>query len=100
MATYAELRSLFPNSDLLNKVEVACIIAAEAIRNEAPPANAAARDAWASKAFSNSGEVARQMLKALLAAEKDTALASILSATDAAIQTRVDAAVDLFADNA
>ena len=33
MATYMELRALFGNSDLSNRIEVACIIAAEAIRS-------------------------------------------------------------------
>ena len=34
MATYMELRGLFNDSDLDNKIEVACIVAAQTICNE------------------------------------------------------------------
>ena len=98
MASYQELHILKNNSDLQEKVEVAVIVAADTIRTDAtPPANQAERLAWAAQAMSNPKSVAKSMLWAVLAANKDVTVANITSATDAAIQTNVDAAVDLFA---
>jgi len=99
MATYNELRGLFNSSDLKNRVSVACIVAAETIRGEdVGTTNHTNRLAWAKQAFSNPNGMATQMLMALLAANKDAAVAAIEGASDAALQTKVDAAVDLFAD--
>ena len=99
MATYTELRTLFHNSDLKNKVSVACIVAAEAIRVEdGGTTNHANRLLWAKKAFASPDNVSTEMLMALLAANKDALTATILAATDVAIQAKVDAAVDVFAD--
>lgn len=99
MASYTELRELFGDATMKNKVAVACVVAAEAIRNEdAGTANHASRLVWAKKAFGNPNGVADEMLMALLAAYKDASVATITGATDAAIQTKVDAAVDVFAD--
>ena len=99
MASYSELRQLFADGDLKNKLDVACIIAAETIRTEdAGTTNHANRLLWAKAAFSSPRSVSEQMLMALLAANKDVTVASIQAATDAAIQTKVDAAVDVFAD--
>lgn len=100
MATYSELFSIRSEADLLEKVTVAVVIAAESIRTDAtPPANQAARLVWASQVFADPGKEARRMLWALLAANESATLANILGATDAAIQANVDVAVDLFADN-
>lgn len=99
MATYAELRGLFGHNELKNKVEVACIVAAEAIRGEGSGVtNHTNRLLWAKAAFANPKAPAVQMVMALLAANKDATTATITEATDAAIQTKVDAAIDLFAD--
>ena len=99
MATYAELRQLFGHNELKNKVEVACIVAAETIRAEDPgTTNHTNRVIWAKAAFNNPSAVGAQMLMALLAANKDTATVAITGASDSAIQTKVDAAVDVFAD--
>lgn len=99
MATYQELRGLFAHNELKNKVEVACIVAAETIRGEdAGVTNHTNRLLWAKAAFASPRAVAGQMMMALLAANKDAATAAITGATDSAIQTKVDAAVDLFAD--
>ena len=99
MATYTELRSLFGHGDLRNKIEVACIVAAEAIRTEPiETVNHANRILWAKSAFANPGGIRDQMLMALLAANKDADVSTITVATDAVIQTKVDAAVDIFAD--
>ena len=99
MATYLELRGLFSHDNLRNKIEVACIVAAEAIRNEDPGTdNHANRLAWAKRAFQNPGSVRDEMLKALLAANKDATVAAITGATDEQVQAKVDAAVNVFAD--
>ena len=96
MATYDELRDLFGNGALRNKVEVACIVAAETVRTEEPPV--AARLAWAKAAFRSPRAASENMLMALLAANKDAEVSAITGATDAQIQAKVDAAVDVFVD--
>jgi len=99
MATYTDLYGLFANSELRNKMRVAVVVAAETIRAEdAGTDNHANRMAWAKNAFSNPDGAADGMLKALLAANKDLEVAQIMGASDAAIQTKVDAAVNVFAD--
>ena len=100
MATYLELRSFFgEGSELLGRIEVGCIVAAEAIRTEdGGTANHANRVLWAQKAFNSPKTVAKQMLMAVLAANKALTVAQISDATDAAIQSNVGAAVDVFAD--
>jgi len=98
MATYTELEGLRNDTALFGKVRVATWIAAEIIRNEAPATpNNVNRLLWAKAVFEGEEGKARQMFWAVLAANKDVALAAITGATDVAIQTAVDAAVDLFA---
>lgn len=97
MATYMELKQLYNNSDLQDKTEVACIVAAEAISVDAsPPANQAARLDWAAATCDSPRVAGARMLMLLLAGNKDQEVVDIIGATDAAIQTKVDAAVDLF----
>lgn len=99
MATYTELRQLFGDGDLKNRVEVACIVAAETIRTEgAEVDNHANRLVWARQAFNSPGAARDGMLKALLAVNKAVSVEAIQAVTDAALQTLVDAAVDIFAD--
>lgn len=98
MAAYSDLRNLFDDSDLRNKIAVAVVIAAETIRTDvAPPANQTDRMAWAKRAFKNPQEVANEMLPALIAQNQDLAVSAIKGASDTAIQTAVDSAVDVFA---
>lgn len=105
MATYPEIRALFGNDDLRGKIEVAVIIAAESIRVEDPqPPNHASRLTWAKATWGNPEPIAKRMLMALLAANKDLEVGdaetpgTILGATPAQIQAKVDAAVNVFAD--
>lgn len=95
MATYAELFELRNNSGLKNKVTVAVIVAAEAIRSEGTPT--APRLAWAKAAFENPKKEAERMLMAVLAANKDADASAIAGASDSTIQTQVTAAVGVFA---
>jgi len=98
MATYLELYSVQTNDILRNKIRVAVIIAAETVRTEdSGTANHANRALWAAGVFENPSPEADRMRWAVLAANKDNETAEILGATDAQIQTAVDAAVDLFA---
>lgn len=99
MATYEELYELKNYNPLKYKVTAAVVIAAEAIRTEVETTPSHAnRVLWAQEAFSNPTTTANQMLWAVLAANKDVSEADIKNATDAAVQTQVDAAVDMFAD--
>lgn len=98
MATYTEIRSLMSDSVLRNKVEVACIIAADTIRKEAAGVtNHVERLRWANQTWNDSRNAAKRMLPAVLAANKDVSIETILAAADLAIQNNIDAAVDVFA---
>lgn len=99
MATYAELLTLFSYTPLANKVMVACLVAAEVIRSEdVATTNHANRLMWARRVFTDPKMAAHKIMMALLAANKDQSVAAIQSASDASVQTQVNAAVDLFAD--
>ena len=102
MATYDELSALLgsgaDHDTLVNRIEVACIVAAEAIRTDASsPTNQAQRLVWANEAFKTPRAKATEMLPALLAANAGSPVADITGASDAVIQTAVDAAVNVFA---
>lgn len=96
MATYAELRGLFTDSDIKNKVATAIIIAAEGILNEASPE--AKRKTWAAKAFASPQIESNRIMMAVIAANKTASVAAIQGASDSAFQTNVDAAINLFID--
>lgn len=96
MTTYAEIFSLSQNGPLRDRIGVACMVAADAIRTEAPATtNNAARLIWARKAMENPTNVADAMLRAALIQNIGLTQAQILSATDAALQTAVNAAVNM-----
>ena len=95
MATYLELLDCAGNDGLNQKIRVAVVIAAEAIRTENPAtANHTARLAWGKSAYSSPETAARSAIWAVLAQNAGATQAAILSASDAAIQAAVDAAVD------
>jgi len=98
MATYQELLSAVENPTLNQKVRVACVISAETVRTEVPGTpNHVNRLIWAKGVFVNPVREGERMLWAVLAQNKGATLAAILGATDAQVQTAVDAAVDVFA---
>jgi hypothetical protein len=98
MATYDELLQAAENATLRNRIRVACVIAAEAVRTEVgTTTNHANRLIWAKAVFANPTAEADRMLWAVLAQNKAATLAQITGATDSAIQTAVSAAVDVFA---
>ena len=101
MATYTELRQLYAHGDLLNRIEVACIVAAEKIRAEdVTTENHVNRITWAKATFGGSRRVAELMLMSLLAANRALSVEQItgVNVTDEVLQTAVDGAVNLFAD--
>lgn len=99
MATYEELKTLESNSALQNKVEIAIWVAANAIAAEDDQtANHANRLKWAKSALRDPGGSKDDFLRYLLAANKAVAVATITAASDATVQTHVDAAVNIFAD--
>ena len=98
MATYSELFDLRFHSALKNRVAIAVVVAAEAIGTESPePPNHAERLVWAASALANPEAEAGRIHWALLAVNKDLTTTQIVEASDSAIQTQVDAAIDLFA---
>ena len=98
MATYIELYELAQSVALKERVAVACLVAAEAVRADAsPPTNQAQRLAWARRAFENPLAEAGKMLPVVLAQNKSATKAAIEAADDATLQTAVDSAVDVFA---
>lgn len=98
MAIYKELYNQQYNSELKNRVRIACIIAAETIMGEdGGTNNHANRLIWASSVFTSSKSEANRMYMAVIAANKDATIEQISSASDEAIQTNVDDHVDLFA---
>lgn len=99
MATYAELIQAQGDNALRTRVMVACIIAAEAVRTANPgPSNQTARLAWAKKVFENPRGESERMIWAVLAQNSGATLAQIIGASDATVQTAVNAAVDVFAN--
>jgi len=92
MATYQELRTLFANDALRNRVEVAVILKAHAIVQEATPSSE--RLAWVVTAFTGTESQAALLLKYALAGSAALSVAQITGATDAALLAAISAAVD------
>lgn len=92
MATYSELRAIFSEGSLRNRVEVALCVKVYEILQEQSPSEA--RLAWVRNILANSYNEAEAMLKYLLAANSGLSVAQLLSANDAAILSAVGAAVD------
>lgn len=95
MATYQELRSLFNDSDLLEKVEVATVIAANDLLATTPTT---AQKAWAAQVFASPKTEAQKALMAVLAENSGLTVAQIQGATDTAVQTNVDGVASILVD--
>ena len=94
MATYDELLQAANNDLLRQRVRVAVTISANTIILEPTgTANHAARLAWARGALQSPDSTRDQILLSVLAQNKSFTLVQITGATDASIQTAVDAAV-------
>ena len=99
MAGYDELHELHSDSDLLARISTAISVAVLEISAEdgATPNNVN-RLKWAKSAIQSRSSVAKHILPLVLAANKSATVAQIKGATDAAIQTNLDAVINLFAD--
>jgi len=95
MATYQELFNYISTpeyQDLVNKITVAVAVKAQAIAEEATPT--AESIAWAASALGNPRSVADAVINYVIAANAGLTTTQISNASDAAIQTNVDTAVD------
>lgn len=100
MATYTEIRDLFPKKDdteeLYGKVEVSLIVAALNLVQATTPT--AADKAYAAGVFDRPKQEAKKIMMAVLASNKDQTVVSIKTASDAAVQTAVDSVVPAMVD--
>ncbi len=96
--TLAEMQGLFADATLLPKIQAAIVIAADGIRTEATStANHAARVMWARSALADATTVtAAIILRGVLAQNAGATTGQVTGATDATIQTAVNAAINLF----
>ena len=90
MATYVELRNLFSDDTLENRVTTATVIAAQALLDGTPTAN---DRAWALSVLEDPDGWGIKIFKSVLAANKNASVATIQGASDATIQSAVDAVV-------
>lgn len=98
MATYQELLVASSDPTLNVKLRVAVVIAAEVVRTElVSTANHVNRLKWAMNVFQSPDAEAKRMIWAVLAQNAAATLASIVGASDATVQTAVNAAIDVFA---
>jgi|OM-RGC.v1.030762791 hypothetical protein len=95
MATYQEIRNLFFDSDLMEKTEVAVVVAANDLVNGTPTT---AEKAWIAQTLSDPSSEAKKALMNVLAANKSQSVANIQSATDASLQANVNAVVPILVD--
>jgi len=86
MATYLELKALFNDSDLMDRVQVAAVIVASDFLENTPTA---AQKAWASAVFDSPRAEAKKLLMAVLADKKSMSVSEIQALTDANIKNRV-----------
>lgn len=93
MATYLELRNLFNDAPLRNRVTVAVAIAAQGIIANAGT-ETATRIAWAQRALRSPEAEGASALVYALAANNALTVAQISAATDVALQAAIDAAVN------
>lgn len=92
MATYLELRDLWSNDTMRNKLDTAVVQAANDILELATPTNN--QLAWASAVLNGTRFEADKAYKSILAQNNTASVATITAATDATIQTNVDSVVD------
>lgn len=91
MASLFELNQFFDDADLLAKVTSATVIAANNLL--ANPEVTEDEKRFAARTFQNQKAMGNIVLKAVVADNKDASVAQIQSASDAAIQTRVNAVI-------
>ena len=95
MATLTELSDLFDNPDLIKKISAALCISVKALLDATPTT---ADHQYAAKVFAAPNAEAHRILKDVLAVNEAQTVDDIINATDAQIQTSVDAAVPFMRD--
>jgi len=100
MADYKDLWMLLDKgsgSDLLNRIDVAVVVAALAVYDEDSGTDShAERLVWAKAACQTPRSASLAMLRVLVARHKDNTLQQITGAPDSTLQEKVDEAVNLF----
>jgi hypothetical protein len=95
MADYLEIRELFNDSDLINRVTVAMIVSVGKKMSGTP----AVKDrAYADKVYSNPTVEAQKALMSVLAVNVGATVIQIKEASDTDLQSNVDTAVDVLID--
>jgi hypothetical protein len=95
MATLQELRGMFKDSDLQEKVEAATVIAANNFLSGSPTSQ---QKNWAAYVFAEPKIEAKKAVMAVLASNSGLSVAAIQSATDTAIQANVDSVAQTLVD--
>ena len=96
---FTEVPTAATDPTLNIKVRVACIIAAENVFSEINTTNNHVnRLLWAKATMLDPVTAGNRMMWAVLAQNMATTLANVLVASDAAVQTAVSLAIDLFAN--
>lgn len=105
MALYKDLRDLYVDSVMRNRVAVAIAVAADTVMrgndNVIPFSQTAGdhdlRVTWAKQALGHTEDWVDRFWQSVLAANKDLSTGVITGADDASLQSKVNEAVDLFA---
>ena len=94
MATLQELRGLFTDSDLHEKVEAALIISVQTILEGTSPLPTDDQKRYAAHVFSSPKAEADKALMSVLGTNASATPIQITGAADTAIQANVDAVID------
>ena len=96
MATFAELVTASANATVVEKIKIATLVAADNIRLEAAGvADHQARVKWAAKVFTDPDTEATRMVWPVLIQNRTATLAQTTGASDATVQSAVNAAVSV-----
>ncbi len=90
MASYTDLRNLFSDDTMKNRIDVAIVIAASNLLGGAPTAD---EQKWSAAVFSNPRTEGQKAYMAVIAANQGASVSAIQGATDAALQANVDSVV-------
>jgi hypothetical protein len=93
MATYLELDTAGGDADLLKKITVAIMIAAQELAEQTSPLPTADDRRWIRQALYEPESEGLKALRYILAKNNTAAIGVITGADDATIQTQVDAIV-------
>ena len=96
MATLQELRGLFSDSDLMEKVEAATVITANNLLLASTPTTN--QKAWAAAVFATPASEAKKALMAVLASNSGATVSQIQGASDTVIQGNVTGVAQVLVD--